>query len=218
MAKTKPPVEDDDLGDDLFPEVPLYFGLTPNQVVAFNLKNARAWKNWTQQQACEALEPFIGSRWSKANYSAAERSVDGNRIRQFSADEIVAFARAFDLPVTWFFMPPPPWEAPGVPVKLQTPDAETLGQPLGLLADLVFGDDNNIGLLVMRLQAFLQQLGPNPLSDAQYRIANMVSARKAEYVNHALGDLQMWQTQLRALANHLEDLETRARHPSHDDG
>ena len=191
-------------------EVPLYFGLTPNQVIAYNLAQARLWKGWTQEQACEALEPYLGKRWSKANYSAAERSVDGSRIRQFDADEIVAFARAFDMPITWFFLPPPPWASPGVPAKLRTPDAERFGAPLALLADLVFGDDPQRATMGLRFQAFLDQLGQNPLSDAQQRVADMVKTRKTQIVGHALGDLQRWQTQLRALANHLEELEYRS--------
>ena len=191
-------------------EVPLYFGLTPNQVVAYNLAQARLLKRWTQEQACAALEPHLGSRWSKANYSAAERSVDGGRVRQFDADEIVAFARTFDLPVTWFLLPPPPWASPGVPAKLRTPDAERFGAPLALLADLVFGDDAQRATIALRLQAFFDELGSNPLSDAQQRIADLVESRKAQIVRHALGDLQRWQTQLRALANHLEDLEARS--------
>lgn len=203
MPRTRKTLPDND--------VPLYFGLTPNQVVAYNLAQARQLKGWTQDQATEALEPYLGSRWSKANYSAAERSVDGGRIRNFDADEIVAFARAFELPVTWFFMPPPPWASPGVPVKLQTPDAERLGAPLALLADLVFGTDLDIAQLSMRLQAFLEQLGPNPLSAAQRQITDAVDARKAALVEHAVGDLQQWQTQLRALANKLEDLEALSR-------
>jgi hypothetical protein len=39
-------------------------------------------------------------------FSAAERSVAGKRIREFDADTIQAFARTFDLPVAWFFLPP----------------------------------------------------------------------------------------------------------------
>lgn len=191
-------------------EVPLYFGLTPNQVVAFNLAQARLEKGWTQDEACEALEPHLGTRWSKANYSAAERSVDGNRVRKFDADEIVAFSKAFGLPVTWFFMPPPPWASPGVPVKLRTPDAELFGAPLAELADLVFGDDYARAMLSLRFDAFLQELGPNPLSASQARVAEMVEQRKASLIKHALGDLQLWQTQLRALANHIEDLGARA--------
>jgi hypothetical protein len=199
-------------------DVPLYFGLTPNQVVAFNLAQARMLTGWTQDQATEALEPHLGARWSTASYSAAERSVDGNRIRNFDADEIVAFARAFELPITWFFLPPPPWASPGVPAKLRTPDAERFGQPLALLADLVFGDEIHLATMTLRLQAFLDELGPNPLSDAQHRIAEAVEARKAQLVRHALGDLQQWQTQLRSLANHLEDLEGRSRSAAEGDG
>lgn len=82
--------------------------LTPNQIVAWNLARARALRGWTQQEAAERLEPYIGERWSKATYSAAERSVDGQRIRQFTADDIFAFSRAFDLPMT-LFLTPPPW-------------------------------------------------------------------------------------------------------------
>ncbi len=77
--------------------------VSPNQLVAYNLAQARLNKGWTQEQAAAALEPFLGVHWSKASFSAAERSVDGERIRQFTADEIVAFARCFELPVTWFF-------------------------------------------------------------------------------------------------------------------
>jgi transcriptional regulator with XRE-family HTH domain len=192
--------------------VPLYFGLTPNQVVAWNLAQARALKGWTQEEAAEALEPYLGRRWSKASFSTAERSVDSDRVREFDADEIVAFARAFDLPVSWFFLPPPPWAAPGIPTKLRTPDAEQFGTPLAVLADLVFGNDDHIADLGMRLQAFLQELGQNPLTDAQRQVTGLVETKKALLVNHAIQDLGRWQIQLRSLANQLEDLQLRAKH------
>jgi hypothetical protein len=32
-------------------EVPLFWGMTPNQIVAYNLAQARQWKRWTQDQA-----------------------------------------------------------------------------------------------------------------------------------------------------------------------
>src|ERR1044071_7016680 len=85
-----------------------YGGLTASQVVAYNLAQARGIRDWTQEEACEALEPHLGRGWAQARYSAAERSRDGVRVRQFDADEILAFARAFKLPVGWFFMPPAP--------------------------------------------------------------------------------------------------------------
>lgn len=81
-------------------------GLTPNQLVAYNLRRARELRGWTQEQAAERLEPYIGVRWSKAVFSAAERSITGSRVRQFDADELVALSLAFDLPLTWWFLPP----------------------------------------------------------------------------------------------------------------
>jgi len=37
----------------------------------------------------------------------AERSVTGNRVREFTADDLVTLARAFDVPVLYFLTPPP---------------------------------------------------------------------------------------------------------------
>lgn len=86
--------------------------MTPNQIVAHNLRRARALHGWTQDAAAERLAPLLGERWSKATFSAAERSVaQPARIRQFSADELVAFAQAFELPIAFFFTPPPELEA-----------------------------------------------------------------------------------------------------------
>jgi transcriptional regulator with XRE-family HTH domain len=79
---------------------------TPNQCVAHNLRSARLDRDWTQEEAAERLAPYIGSRWSKAVFSAAERSVTGERVRQFTADDLYAFSRAFELPITFFLTPP----------------------------------------------------------------------------------------------------------------
>jgi transcriptional regulator with XRE-family HTH domain len=79
---------------------------TPNQIVAHNLRRARMLSGWTQTTAAKELEPLLGERWSKATFSAAERSVAGERIRQFTADELTAFAAVFKLPVSFFFRPP----------------------------------------------------------------------------------------------------------------
>ncbi len=194
------------------PERALFLGLTPNQVVAYNLARARELKGWTQDQAAEALEPYLGVRWSKASVSQAERSVAGGFVRNFTADEIVAFARAFDQPVTWFFMPPPPWAGPGMPAKLAVPDAPAFGEALALLVDLVFGDDVQQAQLVLRLDAFLDEVGPDGLTEAQSRIASLAGQRTAALVRQSFADLGRWQTSLRSLANHLEDLEVRAKH------
>ena len=80
--------------------------LTPNQIVALKLTQAREEMGWSQPDAAAALEPLLGVRWSRASYSAVERSVDGTRIKQFSADELVAIARCFNRPISWFLTPP----------------------------------------------------------------------------------------------------------------
>lgn len=192
------------------PERAPFLGLTPNQVVGYNLSRAREQKGWTQDQAAEALEPYLGVRWSKASVSQAERSVAGGFVRNFTADEIVAFARAFELPLTWFFMPPPAWVGPGMPTKLAVPDAP-LGEALALLVDLVFGDEVNQAQLRLRLDAFLAELGPAGLTEAQSRIASLADQRVAALVRHAFAHLGQWRTSLRAIANQLEDLELRAK-------
>ncbi len=80
--------------------------LTLNQIVALNMTRARVERGWSQPEAAAALEPFIGTRWSRASYSAVERSVDGVRVKQFSADEMLSLSRCFDRPIAWFLTPP----------------------------------------------------------------------------------------------------------------
>lgn len=189
-------------------ERPAYLGLTANQIVAFNLARARDWKNWTQDEAADALEPYLGKRWSKASFSQAERSVAGKFIRQFTADEILAFARAFDLPIGWFFLPPPPWSnEPGTPVLLDTPDGPAA---LAELVDLVFGTPESTAVLQLRLKAWLEQR-PSPITDAQHQVAACVQARIDTLAAATLDQLAHWQQTLRAMASHIEDLEARAR-------
>ena len=193
------------------PEWEPFVRLTANQVVAFNLAQAREWRGWTQEEAAEALEPFLGVRWSKATFSQAERSVAGRFIRNFTADEIVAFARGFELPVTWFFMPPPPWAEPGFPSRLEAPDEPRFAQPVGMLVDLVFGDDAQQGLLALRLEAFLNALGPEGLTAAQGRIASLVAHRVNALAANTFRELEQWQTTLRAMANQLGQFEHRSK-------
>jgi len=70
------------------------------------MTRARVERGWSQPEAAAALESFLGTRWSRASYSAVERSVDGVRIKQFSADELLALSRCFDRPIAWFLTPP----------------------------------------------------------------------------------------------------------------
>ncbi len=78
-----------------------------NEVVAYNFRLARELRGWTQEEAAQALEPLLGQRLPQASISAIERAYDGERRREFDAQEVLAFALAFDLPLLWFFLPPP---------------------------------------------------------------------------------------------------------------
>jgi hypothetical protein len=80
--------------------------MTANQLVARNLKRAREAMGQTQEIAAQRLEPYLGRRWSVASFSDAERSALNGRTREFSANELVAFARAFEKPIAYFFEAP----------------------------------------------------------------------------------------------------------------
>jgi 8-oxo-dGTP diphosphatase len=79
--------------------------MTANQLVAYNLARIRKAQGLSQEQAAAMLAPWLGVRWSKAVYSAAERSYDGKRVRQFTADDLIAMSGAFGVPVLYFFLP-----------------------------------------------------------------------------------------------------------------
>lgn len=113
---------------------------TPNQIVAHNIAKARLLRGWTQDQAAEACAPYLGSRLSPASWSALERSVDGGRIREITADELIGFARGFALPVGFFLTPPSVWDGHVV----NAPDAGPDGlEPIELF-DVVIGTPESL--------------------------------------------------------------------------
>jgi hypothetical protein len=91
-------------------------------------------RGWTQDQAAAELAPYLGQRLSPASFSALERSIDGGRIRQFSADDLLALARAFEVPIGWFLTPPPRSDQ----VDVATPD-HPKGMAPDVLLDAVLG-------------------------------------------------------------------------------
>lgn len=90
--------------------------LTPNQVVALNLEEARADKRWTQMETVQRLRRF-GLRWSRPAYALAVGSPKGKRSARFDANQLIAFARTFARPAWWFLVPPVDWH--GNPVKVR---------------------------------------------------------------------------------------------------
>jgi transcriptional regulator with XRE-family HTH domain len=78
-----------------------------NQVVAYNVREARQLRGWTQEELADRLEPLLGQRLTQAGVSSIERAWDGDRRREFDAHELLIFAVVFDLPILWFLLPPP---------------------------------------------------------------------------------------------------------------
>jgi len=79
--------------------------MSADDVVSFNLKEARELRGWTQPEAATQVSKFLGKPWSVQVYGDAERAHRINRVKVFSADEIVALSRAFQLPIVWWFVP-----------------------------------------------------------------------------------------------------------------
>jgi transcriptional regulator with XRE-family HTH domain len=71
------------------------------------LTRLRRRRGLTQGEVARLLSSVAGKEWSEAMVAHAERSVTGTRVREFTADDLVTFARAFDVPVLYFLTPPP---------------------------------------------------------------------------------------------------------------
>jgi transcriptional regulator with XRE-family HTH domain len=171
------------------------YPLPPAQIVAYNLARARELRGWTQEQAAEALAPYLGVRWSKAVYSAAERAVTGTRPRHFDPDDLLAFARGFRLPISWFFLPPDAREP-----LLSTPD-DPDGMPPTLMLDYLYRPDP---AEQARVSELCQQLGPES-TPYQEEVARRTLRYLAELVRSTIGEQATVTPQaLRSLADALE--------------
>ncbi len=192
---------------------------TVNQVIASNVAKARMLRGWTQQEAADALAPYLGTKMSTASFSAIERSVDGGRIREFDADEVFAFARGFDLPIGWFFTPPSPNENIG----LATPDAPTDGLDPHVLLDALLGTDETVEpwrhllltwpLLTHRMRfhddGTTEYLGRDE-EDVHPRVDLLRELQAGMSVRDALGDIDEARHVLLQLADLLADLGENA--------
>jgi hypothetical protein len=130
-------------------------------------------------------------------FSALERSIDGGRIRQFSADDLLALARAFEVPIGWFLTPPPRQEQ----VDVATPD-HPKGMAPDVLLDAVLGTAETLAawddvlrvwpLFTSRVRVSadgsLQHLGRvDP--DVHTRLDDLAAARARIAARRQFGDL-----------------------------
>ena len=173
---------------------------TPNQLVAYNVARIRKQRGLTQDQTVELLTPFLGTRWSVASLSAAERSIDGRRVKEFNADELIALSRAFDVPLAFWFTPPPADEGP----RLATPDASDEGLPVDTLLDIVFGRTDNRHTLEQVLLAGLPEPEAGSVAD---RLNAETALRLRRQLHDAFGDLGQARQVLEQVASILGQLD-----------
>ena len=173
---------------------------TANQLVAFNLARIRKQRGLTQEQTVELLRTFLGARWSVASLSAAERSVDGKRVKEFNADELLALSRGFDVPLAFWFTPPPADEHP----RLATPDAFDEGLPVDTLLDIIFGRTNNRHTLEQVLLAGVADTEVRTVAD---RLDDDTALRLRRQLHDVFGDLGQARQVLERVASMLERLD-----------
>jgi transcriptional regulator with XRE-family HTH domain len=192
--------------------------MTPNQIVAYNVIKARALRGWTQEQAAEALAPYLGAKLSGPSFSNLERSaVKVDRIKQFSADDLLALSRGFDLPIGFFFTPPPP----AMDAGLYGPDAGVKGLDPVVLLDAILGTTDNLDHWADELLAYSASHAPMPRSkrekpsvspaDLADRLEPLVELRAQALLRNVLGDLDGASDLLERLAEALRLLDETAR-------
>jgi hypothetical protein len=200
---------------------------TPNQVVAARLADARMIRGLTQEEAADALAPYIGVRWSGATFSIVERSIDGKRIRQFTADDLLALSRAFDLPIGFFLSPPTLGDEGSL---IDTPDSHGHGVAAQVLVDAVLGTDTNFHYWWEALAAWGVRHGhtvtieratgkvtgvTQTTPDPKPRFVDIARLRSEVAVAQEFGDLATTRQTLGKLLAFLDQLaaETKAEHP-----
>lgn len=193
---------------------------TPNQIVAHNVARARLLRGWTQEQAAEAVAPYLGTKLSTASFSAIERSVDGGRTRQFDADEVFAFSRGFGLPIGWFFTPPPPVDDIGV----ATPDSAADGLEPQALLDAILGTPETLPEWEQALMTWplsmhrvrihdddvVEDLGRGE-PDVHQRAGELAKLRAQMLLREAFGDVGEARDVLQRLASLLDQLDEPVR-------
>jgi transcriptional regulator with XRE-family HTH domain len=189
--------------------------MTPNQIVAYNVARARALRGWTQAEAGEHLAKYLGSKLSEASFSALERSAwSVNRIKVFSADELLALSRGFDLPIGYFLTPPPPESDAAV----HAPDAGMRGLDPIVLLDAILGTPENLKHWRQDLLAYSASTAPEPPNkrekahvspaDLADRIDPLTDLRAKALLRAALGETADAADVLERLAHALRQLDT----------
>jgi transcriptional regulator with XRE-family HTH domain len=113
-----------------------------NAVVSYNVKAIRERRGMTQQGVADRLAGLTGHQLPQASISAMERGFDGERRRRFDAHELYLLSVVFDVPIAYFFIPPP---ATGLAELADT------GRPVAELWRSLLGTDSQLDAVDARL-------------------------------------------------------------------
>jgi transcriptional regulator with XRE-family HTH domain len=141
-------------------------GLDVNAVVSYNLKAIRERQGWTQQEVADRLSQLTGHTLPQASISAMEHGYDGERRRRFDAHELYLLSVLFDVPVTYFFVPPPGSE------RVQLADT---GRPVVELYAAVLGHERQLAPLDERLA----EIGIKNPDEADQALVAVLGAKTA---------------------------------------
>ncbi len=143
----------------------------------------------------------------RAQLLGSERSAwSVDRIKQFSADDLLALSRGFDLPIGFFFTPPPP----ELDAALHAPDAPMAGLDPIVILDAILGTPENLGYWREELLAYASSTAPPPQTkrekphvtpaDLPDRIDPIAATRARALLRHSFGDLEKAKDVLERLA------------------
>lgn len=116
--------------------------LDVNAIVSYNVKAIRERRGLTQQGVAERLGALTGHQLPQASISAMERGFDGERRRRFDAHELYLLSVVFDVPIAYFFIPPP---GAGLAELADT------GRPVDELWRALLGTDSQLDAVDARL-------------------------------------------------------------------
>lgn len=119
-------------------------GLDVNAVVSYNVRAIRERRRMTQTAVADRLAQLTGHQLPQASISAMERGFDGDRRRRFDAHELYLLSQVFDVPIAYFFIPPP--DMAGV-------ELADSGRPVAELYRSLLGTDAQLDVVDERLRS-----------------------------------------------------------------
>lgn len=137
-------------------------GIDVNAVVSYNVRWIRERRGFTQQQVASRLATLTGHQLPQASISAMERGFDGERRRRFDAHELYLLSLVFDVPIAYFYIPPPE------SISEQLIDSR---EPVSTLPSALMGNELQLKEIDERLEA----IGIKNPADADPTLAAMMS-------------------------------------------